>query len=118
MATDIVIVGYCASGKSSVVDGLRKRGIAAHAVAQEHSVVKDLWNHHDPGIVVFLDVTLDELRNRRNNPKWPDWIYDLQTERLSAARQRADLVVDTTAGDVAFVVDQIDSAVSGGTRQN
>jgi deoxyadenosine/deoxycytidine kinase len=112
MATGIVIVGYCASGKTSVVEALRERGVNAHAVAQEHSVVRELWNHQEPDVVVFLDVTLDELRIRRKNPNWPAWIYELQTERLDPARHRADLVIDTTAGDVQYVVDQIESVIA------
>lgn len=96
MGATVVVVGFCASGKSTLVDALRARGVEARAVAQEHSIVRDLWNHKRPDLVVFLDVDLDHIRERRNNPEWPDWIYELQRERLSGARARADLVVDTS----------------------
>jgi hypothetical protein len=96
MSTSIVVVGFCASGKSSLVEALRARGVDARSVAQEHSIVSDLWNHGRPDLVVFLDVDLDNVRKRRANPNWPEWIYALQRERLTSARSRADVVVDTS----------------------
>ena len=100
----VVVVGYCASGKSSVVTALQKQGVDAEAVAQEHSVIRELWNHYRPEKLIFLDVTLEQIRARRRNPAWPDWIYDLQTERLNGARERADLVVNTAELDLDSVV--------------
>ncbi len=103
----VVVIGYCASGKSSVVEALRKHGVDAEAVAQEHSVIRDLWDHHQPNTLIFLDVTLEQIRARRDNPRWPEWIYQLQTERLSGARKRADLVVDTTTANLDEVIRQV-----------
>jgi hypothetical protein len=105
--SNVVVIGYCASGKSSVVETLRKRGVDAEAVAQEHSVIRDLWDHHQPDTLIFLDVTLEQIRARRHNPRWPEWIYQLQTERLSGARIRADLVVDTTTANLDEVTQQV-----------
>lgn len=107
MNRPIVVVGYCASGKSSVVEALRERGFDAAAVAQEHSIIGDLWNHHHPDKVIFLDVSLDAIRARRGNPSWPEWLYKLQSERLSAARARADLIVDTTRYDLPSVTELV-----------
>ncbi|MEZ4572196.1 MAG: hypothetical protein R2849_18120 [Thermomicrobiales bacterium] len=100
MTGKVVVVGHCASGKSTVVESLRSRGVDAIAVAQEHSIVDDLWNHQSPEIVIFLDVSLEKIRERKANPDWPEWIYDIQTERLEPARERADLVVDTSVAGV------------------
>jgi len=111
-APTVVVVGYCASGKSSVVAALRERGFEAEAVAQEHSEIDDLWNHHHPDIVIFLDVDVEQIRIRRDNPHWPAWIYALQAERLVSARVRADLVVDTTVNDLEAVKRQVTGFLS------
>jgi len=103
----VVVVGYCASGKSSVVAALQKQGVDAEAVAQEHSVIRELWNHYRPEELIFLDVTLEQIRARRCNPAWPEWIFDLQTKRLNGARERADLVVNTDELDLESVVQRV-----------
>jgi hypothetical protein len=91
----IAVVGTCASGKSSVVARLRTLGIDAFAVAQEHSVVSELWNHRKPDHVVLLCADLETVRERRDDPAWPAWIYELQQDRLISARENADIVVHT-----------------------
>ncbi len=112
----VAVVGFCASGKSSVVAGLQARGIRAEAVAQEHSGIDDLWDHHTPDYLIFLDVTLDAVRERRQNPRWPAWIYELQRERLAAARVRADLVIDTDDADLNAVIAQVVRFLAGSSR--
>ncbi len=107
MTSKIVVVGYCASGKSTVVDALQASGLDAVAVGQEHSGIADLWRHPSPDVVVFLDVELEEIRKRRGNPHWPEWIYQLQQKRLANARQRANIVIDTSELDLAAVVREI-----------
>jgi len=99
MSSRVVVVGHCASGKTTLVERLKALGVEASAVAQEHSDIDDLWDHYSPDTVIFLDVSLEAVRQRRDNPDWPEWIYELQTERLAAARARADLVVDTNTSD-------------------
>jgi hypothetical protein len=103
-------VGHCASGKSSVVAGLRSCGFDAYSVAQEHSAVHDLWAHLEPDRLLFLDVSLDVIRKRRRNPNWPDWIYESQEKRLADARNHAHLVIDTDDLSVDEVVRQAVSA--------
>lgn len=105
-------MGHCASGKSSVVAGLRSQGLDAYAVAQEHSEVLSLWNHLEPDRLLFLDVSLDVVRQRRSNPGWPEWIYVAQQRRLSDARNNADIIVDTDVLTVDEVVRQVVSALS------
>lgn len=102
----VAVVGHCASGKSSVVAGLRAQGFESYSVAQEHSEIRDLWAHLEPDRVLFLDVSLEVIRQRRDNPVWPEWIYAAQQERLEDARDNADLVVDTDNLTVDEVVRQ------------
>lgn len=91
----VVIVGPCASGKSSLVAALRERGIDARVVAQEHSIVRDLWRRQDPDLLVALDVDLETLRARRS-PTWLASVYESQRARLAPAFMAADLVLDTS----------------------
>ncbi len=95
MDAGVAVVGCCASGKSSVVAALRQAELNAWSVAQEHSAIAELWKHLAPDRLVYLDVSLETLRRRRDNDQWPSWIYDVQHERLANARQHADVVIDT-----------------------
>ena len=97
MAARIAVVGPCASGKSTLVEALRDAGYDAWSVAQEHSMVADLWRRQHPDILVVLDVSLEELRSRRQNPVWPAWLLDLQRTRLADAVANADIAIDTNA---------------------
>jgi hypothetical protein len=100
----VAVVGSCASGKSSVVVGLRERGYDAYAVAQEHSIIPDLWRHLQPDRLVYLHVSLAALRVRRADPGWPAWIYEQQQIRLRAAREHADVDIATDEHDVDGVL--------------
>jgi hypothetical protein len=103
----VALVGGCASGKSSVVAALRERGVDAYAVAQEHSQIRDLWNHQLPDALVLLDASLETVRLRRADPAWPAWIYAVQQERLADARAHADLVLATDHSDQQALADEI-----------
>ena len=95
-----MVVGTCASGKSTLVAALREAGIDASVCAQEHSEIPTLWNHTKPDVLVLLDVDLATIRARRS-PTWPEPIYDAQLRRLENARAAADLIIDTGAKGVA-----------------
>jgi deoxyadenosine/deoxycytidine kinase len=103
----IAIVGHCAAGKSTVVTLLVQQGLDAYSVAQEHSIVHDLWAHQQPDILVFLDVSLVELRKRKANPDWPEWIFIAQNQRLEHAREHADIVIGTDDEAADAVVAEI-----------
>jgi GTPase SAR1 family protein len=90
----IVIVGHCASGKTTLVASLRESGYDAYVTAQEHSEIPALWAHLDPDVVIALSVSANEVRRRRT-PSWPDWLHHTQTRRLRAAYLAADLLIDT-----------------------
>jgi len=108
----IAVVGHCAAGKSTVVNLLRVRGHDAVAVAQEHSAIRDLWNHQNPDVVLYLAVSLEELRRRKNNPAWPGWIFETQEARLKHARAHASLEVDTDIHDANAVVECLEQYLS------
>ncbi len=92
---EIVVVGPCGAGKSTLVQSLRARGYAARAVAQEHSIISDLWRHGgEPAALIVLEVERDTIAYRRR-AEFPDWLYQEQRGRLASARAHADLVVVT-----------------------
>lgn len=90
----IVIIGVCGSGKSALADGLRSCGYKAESVAQEHSLVPDLFLHHKPGIVIYLDAS-DETVAVRKRTGWERHLLGEQRRRLKLARQRADIFLST-----------------------
>ncbi|EAX46762.1 conserved hypothetical protein [Thermosinus carboxydivorans Nor1] len=102
----VVVVGVCASGKTTLVNRLRSLGIEAYNVAQEHSGIKKLWQKKHPDILVMLDATLDTIRRRRSVP-WGEERLAVQRERLRDARANADLFIPTdnlTKEEVAQLV--------------
>ena len=99
----IVVVGPCASGKSTLVSRLKDLGFEAHAVAQEHSAVRELWKRKNPDVLIALDVSLDIVRARRS-PTWLEAVYERQHERLASAYAAADLTIDTAEHDADEVV--------------
>jgi hypothetical protein len=91
----VVIVGPCASGKSTLAAALAARGVDAQPLAQEHSEVPHLWALAEPDAVVFLAVSLATIRGRRAAPDWPAVFYRRQLQRLSQALAHATVYVDT-----------------------
>lgn len=110
----VAVVGHCASGKTTITRMLLEQGIEAYSVAQEHSIVRDLWNHLEPDLMVYLDVSLREIRQRKDNDAWPEWIYEEQSQRLEHARKHADLLVDTDVLGPDAVVERIQRALADG----
>ena len=90
----IVVVGPCASGKSTLVANLQRAGIDAWVAGQEHSAVRSLWARRNPDLVVALDLSLDHVRARRGQ-SWSSDLYATQHERLRDAFANADLTLDT-----------------------
>jgi hypothetical protein len=94
----VVVVGPCASGKTTLATGLQRLGYDAIVCGQEHSDIPTLWRHPGPGFVVALQVDLPALRRRRDD-SWPEWLYLVQQRRLRAAAAAAALRVDTSTLD-------------------
>jgi broad-specificity NMP kinase len=106
----IAVAGVCGSGKTTIVDRLRQHGYDAYVVSQEHSIIRDLWKHQDPAALVFLDIRLETVRTRRNND-WPQWMYDLQQDRLADARAHATVTIETDTHSIDETVDLIIQAL-------
>lgn len=92
----VVVVGPCASGKSTLVARLLENGFNAYSVAQEHSAVRNLWKRQNPDLLIALDVSLEVVRQRRS-PDWLEAVYERQHQRLGQAYAAADIVIDTAA---------------------
>lgn len=89
------VVGPCAAGKSTLVSRLRERGYQVRHIAQEHSYVQDMWRQiAKPDFLIYLDVSFDISRERTDS-SWTRIIYQNQLDRLSHAKDHADLLIDT-----------------------
>jgi cytidylate kinase len=106
----IAVVGSCGSGKSTIVHELRRRGYEAYVVGQEHSAVANLWKQKNPDELVFLEVNLAALRQRRS-PEWPEWLFHQQQSRLTSAREAASVRIDTSQISVEETIDEIIAAL-------
>ena len=91
----IVVVGPCASGKTTLVESLVSLGYDAHVSAQEHSAIAALWQHLHPDVLIALEADIFAVRARRGGD-WPEWLHDVQVQRLRDAASAADLTIDTT----------------------
>lgn len=92
----IKIVGVSASGKSTLVGNLRQRGYDARPASQEHSEIPDMWQRiRPPAFLIYLHIDLDTQRKRRPDVPWSEGWLHTEEQRLSHARQHADLIVDT-----------------------
>ena len=103
----IVIVGPCASGKSTLQRALTMHGYDAHVAAQEHSAVPSLWARSDPDVLVALQADIEDIRLRRLNPRWSKSIWQQQQSRLAPAFARADFVAETSGVSVNQVVAEV-----------
>lgn len=93
----MAVVGACASGKSSLVAALRLAGYEARHVAQEHSYVPNMWQRiSHPDVLIYLDVDLEAIRNRR--PRLDFELKHLveQKQRLSHAQEHCSLYINTS----------------------
>jgi cytidylate kinase len=90
----IVIVGPCASGTTTLAENLRRVGYDAHACAQEHSYVPDMWRMSRPDVLIYLDATMDTIRRRRD-VSWGEERLAAEKERLAHARGHCNLYLPT-----------------------
>ncbi|MDP9382458.1 MAG: AAA family ATPase [Chloroflexota bacterium] len=106
-AGEIIILGVCAAGKSTLARRLRETGRRARTVAQEHSCIPDLWRWSGAATVIYLHASYQAVRHRRHTLTGPRG-YDVQLQRLRSARAGATLTVDTsnlTPEEVYRIVD-------------
>ena len=102
----VVVIGPCASGKSTLAEGLRVRGVVALSVAQEHTVVAELYRHARPDVLVYLDVSYGEAARRRVISWGPERL-EAQRRAMAPARAAADLVIHTDGLTPADVLGRV-----------
>ncbi|MEI8132601.1 MAG: GTPase domain-containing protein [Leptolinea sp.] len=89
------IVGPCASGKSTLISGLRVDSVQFRHIAQEHSYVPDMWQRLiHPHALIFLDASYS-LTCLRGQLNWTEAEYAEQHRRLSHAREHTDCYILT-----------------------
>ncbi|MCX7671192.1 MAG: hypothetical protein N2439_14125 [Anaerolineae bacterium] len=94
----IAVVGVCAAGKSTLVEGLRAHGWNARQVAQEHSYVPDMWRRITrPDILIYLDAELATVQHRRRDASFDAALLAEERRRLRHARQHCDIYLPTDA---------------------
>ncbi len=92
----IKVVGMSASGKSTLVNGLRDRGYDARPISQEHSNMPELWRHFErPEILIHLNLSLEGQRTRRPDVSWTRKWHEQEAQRLEHAVGHADVKIDT-----------------------
>lgn len=102
----VVVVGPCASGKTTLVGGLRSLGYQAVVCGQEHSEISSLWRRSAPDVLIALDADLATIRRRRGH-SWSAAIYERQRQRLAEAMAAADLVLDVSKLSEAAVLARV-----------
>ena len=91
---NILVVGVCASGKSTLVKKLNESGFSAYHITQEHSGIPYLWRRKNPDVVVYLSASLATIKKRRKIA-WGDETFKSQQLRLDDVRRYADLLIET-----------------------
>jgi RNase adaptor protein for sRNA GlmZ degradation len=91
---NVVVVGVCSSGKSTLVEALKEKGYQAHAVSQEHSYVPHLWQRTDPDVLIYLDASIHTIRGR-GRTRWRQALLDEEHRRLHHAREHSDIYIPT-----------------------
>jgi deoxyadenosine/deoxycytidine kinase len=91
----IGVVGPCASGKSTLINGLSLENIRFRHIAQEHSYVAAMWQRlTNPDLLIFLDASY-EVTCRRRRLNWTVEEYLEQHRRLAHARVHTDCYILT-----------------------
>jgi deoxyadenosine/deoxycytidine kinase len=103
----IGVVGPCASGKSTLIQGLAQHGYQAKHIVQEHSYVPGMWQLiTNPDILIYLDVSYKEsLRRRPMN--WTQKDFDQELDRLRHARINTNYYLNTDDLTPAEVLERV-----------
>lgn len=91
----LAVVGNCASGKTTLVNGLKDLGYNAVNVPQEHSEIRRLWKAKKPDLLVMLSCTHATAKKRRLTFAWTAEQLEVQRHRLRYARDECDLYIAT-----------------------
>ena len=91
----IGVVGPCGSGKSTLIAGLERYGYLCRHIAQEHSYVQAMWQKiAKPDILIYLGASYP-VSTARRQLNWQKKDHDEQLQRLTHARDHANISVDT-----------------------
>ena len=112
----IAVVGVCASGKTTLVAGLKAAGFDAYNVAQEHSGIHDFWAKRHPDILVMIDATMPAIHKRRV-VYWDESRLEVQHKRLADARAHADLYIQTDQYNAQQVRDKVINFIQEYTKE-
>ena len=112
----IGIVGPCNSGKTTLVNGLKRHGFIARHIAQEHSYAPNMWRRiTNPDVLIYLDVTYQISQGRRTLD-WTSRQFDDQIQRLTHAHEHANLIIDTDPLAISEVLDMAIRFLQGRTH--
>ena len=103
----IGVVGPCNSGKTTLVNGLKKYGFIARHIAQEHSYAQNMWRRiTNPDVLIYLDVSY-QISQERRKLDWTRSQFDNQNRRLVHAHEHANLVINTDPLTIPEVLSQV-----------
>lgn len=102
----IVVVGVCASGKTTLSSGLKQLGYNVRSFAQEHSVSGRMWQRLKPDFLIVLDCEYETIKQRKQI-SWGVDRYQKQKELLANARKHASLLVKTDGFSPDGLVDHV-----------
>lgn len=101
----IIVVGVCASGKTTLAEGLRRLGFNAHSVAQEHSASRHFWQRRQPDIVIGLQCSYETTVARRGSPMHRR-VWERQWELLADAYEHAQIIIRTDGMSPEELIEQ------------
>jgi len=91
----IGIVGVCASGKTTLKNGLSELGFNCRHIAQEHSYVPDMWKRlTHPDILIYLEASYETTITRKAL-NWSREEYEQQLYRMRNAIENAHIRIKT-----------------------
>jgi len=91
----ILIVGPCASGKTTLERRLVRLGYDAHSCAQEHSYVPAMWCRvNKPDVLIYLDAELATIA-QRSEDHWEEAYLQELRHRLHHALTHCDFYLAT-----------------------
>ncbi len=117
MDKTIMVVGVCASGKTTVIEALQARGYDARTCSQEHSLNRFLWQRGQTCFLVVLDCRCLMVEKRRNR-KMPITQYQEQKNKLACAQAMANIYLLTDDLTVEDTVKRIIDAYEEAKEKN
>ncbi|MHB8860026.1 MAG: DEAD/DEAH box helicase family protein [Thermoleophilia bacterium] len=108
----VVITGVCGSGKTVLAEGLKTMGYDARAVAQEHSLVPELFLHSRPDLVIYLEASDATVAGRKQTGWEPHQLAE-ERRRLKLARERADIHLNTDGLEPSVLLERAGEALAG-----